>query len=71
MEHLRRGAWAQPEPPREELPLVTVAETGARARPGWHLVLKDDALRSYAALCREAVPQERLRGVPYILYNIV
>lgn len=59
MEDLRRGAWAQPEPPREEVPLVTVAETGAAARPGlgWHLVLKDDALRSYASLCRDAVPQ--------------
>lgn len=38
---------------------MTVAETGAAARPGlgWHLVLKDDALRSYASLCRDAVPQ--------------
>mmetsp|Transcript_136005 Transcript_136005/g.322259 ORF Transcript_136005/g.322259 Transcript_136005/m.322259 type:complete len:396 (+) Transcript_136005:56-1243(+) len=60
VENLRKGAWAQPEPPLEELPLVTVAETGARARPslGWHLVLKDDSLRSYASLCRGAVPQD-------------
>lgn len=60
VEDLRRGAWAQPEPPRKEVPLVTVAELGERARPGlgWHLVLKDDILRSYSSLCRNAVPQD-------------
>lgn len=31
--------------------------------PGWHLVLKDDSLRSYASLCRNAVPQERRSDV--------
>ncbi|CAK9101107.1 unnamed protein product [Durusdinium trenchii] len=60
VEDLRRGAWSQPEPPLKEVPLVTVAEMGERARPGlgWHLVLKDDSLRSYASLCRNAVPQD-------------
>ncbi|CAE7023242.1 ALKBH3 [Symbiodinium natans] len=58
VEDLRRGAWAQPEPPREEVPMPTVAELGSKVRQGWHHVLKDDVLRSYASMCRSAVPQD-------------
>eukprot|EP00930_Biecheleria_cincta_P047810 TRINITY_DN3320_c0_g1_i1.p1 TRINITY_DN3320_c0_g1~~TRINITY_DN3320_c0_g1_i1.p1 ORF type:complete len:417 (-),score=67.88 TRINITY_DN3320_c0_g1_i1:81-1280(-) len=55
VEDLRRGAWAQPEPPREMLPLSVVAETGRRVAPGWQLVLEDHRNRSYASLCKQAV----------------
>ncbi|CAE7213955.1 ALKBH2 [Symbiodinium sp. CCMP2592] len=58
VEDLRRGAWAQPEPPREEVPLPTVTELGSKVRPGWQYMLKDDALRSYSSMCRNAVPQD-------------
>jgi len=58
VEDLRRGAWAQPEPPREEVPLPTVTELGSKVRQGWQYMLKDDALRSYSSMCRNAVPQD-------------
>lgn len=59
VEDLRRGAWAQPEPPRKELPLMTVAELGRKAgKKNWELVLEDNERRSYASLCRAAVPAD-------------
>lgn len=55
LEDLRQGAWAQPEPPVEELPLTTVYEAGRHIHFGWKPVLEDPAHRSYAALCRNAI----------------
>jgi len=55
IEDLRQGAWLQPEPPRAELGLETVAETGRRAGAAWRSVLQDDKHRSFAAWCPSAV----------------
>eukprot|EP00401_Gymnodinium_catenatum_P008330 CAMPEP_0117477228 /NCGR_PEP_ID=MMETSP0784-20121206/10716_1 /TAXON_ID=39447 /ORGANISM="" /LENGTH=294 /DNA_ID=CAMNT_0005271527 /DNA_START=353 /DNA_END=1234 /DNA_ORIENTATION=- len=52
---LRQGAWCQPEPPLQIMPLATVAERGLRACPNWSNALEDSARRSYVALCRKAV----------------
>eukprot|EP00439_Symbiodinium_sp_Y106_P083189 s1076_g23.t1 len=63
VEDLRRGAWAQPEPPREEVPLPTVTELGSKVRPGWQYMLKDDALRPLAAREPQPCPLEDV-GLP-------
>jgi len=59
VELLRRGAWAAPEPPRYQLPLAIVEELGQQvARQSWEPLLRDPTCRSFAALCKRAVPQE-------------
>lgn len=56
IEELRQGAWAQIEPPRKELPLETVAEMGFKG--DWEMVIEDNPLRSYAAVCRQAIDSD-------------
>lgn len=55
-EELRKGAWAQVEPPRAELALDTVAEMGIKG--DWEMVIQDEERRSYAAVCRQAIDQD-------------
>lgn len=55
IEFLRQGVWAQPEPPRVELPLSTVTELGRKLKYNWVPALEDEAHRSYAGLCRNAI----------------
>lgn len=37
---------------------------------GWHLVLKDDILRSYSSLCRNAVPQDTGGQRPFEIWQV-
>lgn len=56
IELLRQGLWAQVEPPRRELALDTVAEIGIKG--DWEQVIADEACRSYAAVCRQAIDSD-------------
>eukprot|EP00404_Azadinium_spinosum_P025299 CAMPEP_0180612272 /NCGR_PEP_ID=MMETSP1037_2-20121125/30275_1 /TAXON_ID=632150 /ORGANISM="Azadinium spinosum, Strain 3D9" /LENGTH=459 /DNA_ID=CAMNT_0022631867 /DNA_START=63 /DNA_END=1444 /DNA_ORIENTATION=+ len=55
VESLRQGVWLQPEAPRSELPLMTVADQGKQANSDWSALLVDEAHRSYVAYCPKAI----------------
>ncbi|MFM7987702.1 MAG: hypothetical protein ACKPKO_51150, partial [Candidatus Fonsibacter sp.] len=65
--YLRSGAWLQPEPPRVEIPLKTVAELGSEAAFKRTHILADVERRSFASFCPLAIEGFTCQAGPYFV----